>query len=147
MEQRKLGKLQVSALGYGAMGLSHAYGAPCDAKTFSEVVAANLDAGITFFDTAEIYGTSDDPHHNERLLGPVLKPHRSKIMLASKFGLSFDLSASTVPYPLIPNAEPKVIRASIEGSLQRLHTDYLDLYYQHRPDPKVEPEAVADVMA
>ncbi len=147
MEQRKLGALQVSAIGYGAMGLSHAYGAPCDEKAFQEVVAANLAAGVTFFDTAEIYGTNDDPHHNERLLGPVLKPHRAQIVLASKFGIEFDLTSPKLPHPLVANADPRKIKSALEGSLKRLHTDYLDLYYQHRHDPKVEPEAVAEVMA
>ncbi len=146
MQERKLGTLSVSASGYGCMGLSHAYGRPCGEQEFRHIIAAALDAGITFFDTAEVYGTPDDPHHNENMLGKVLPQYRDRIVLASKFGLGFDLTAQP-PYPLVPNSDPKQIKAALEGSLKRLHTDHLDLYYQHRPDPKVEPEAVATVMA
>ena len=87
------------------------------------------------------------PHDNEELLGDALKPFRDKIVIATKFGLTFDKSSECGPYPLIPNSKPKSIRLAVEGSLARLKTDHLDLYYQHRIDPQVEPEEVADTMA
>lgn len=102
--------------------------------------------GYTFFDTAEVYGSSDDPHHNERLLGEALHPYRNQIVLATKFGLRFDTS-KPVPYPLIPDSRPETIRRSVEGSLRRLKTDHIDLYYQYRSDPDVPVEDVAGTIA
>lgn len=101
---------------------------------------------VYIFDTAEIYGTTEDPHHNEKLLGEVLKPYRDKIVLASKCGIRFDETATTVNKPLIPDGRPETIRASIDGSLQRLKTDHLDLYYIHRIDPTVPIEETAGAM-
>lgn len=148
MEQRTLGKdLKVSALGFGCMGLSHAYGAPLDEREAVCLIRRAFDCGYTFFDTAEIYGTEDDPHANERLVGEALAPVRDKAVIATKFGLSFDMESGVVPYPIIPDSRPETIRRSVECSLARLRTDHIDLYYQHRPDPKVEPETVAEVMA
>ena len=129
------------------MGMSHAYGAPADRKEMTELFALAVDMGYTFFDTAEVYGTNTNPHDNEELLGDALKPFRDKIVIATKFGLTFDKSSECGPYPLIPNSKPKSIRLAVEGSLARLKTDHLDLYYQHRIDPQVEPEEVADTMA
>lgn len=151
MQKRILGRgpqaLEVSALGYGCMGLSHAYGAALSDAEARTVLDSALDAGYTFFDTAEVYGTESNHHHNEDLLGKILGPKRQQVVLASKFGLTFDLSSTEkMPYPLIIDCRPETIRKSIDGSLQRLKTDHLDLYYQHRPDPKVEPEAIAEVM-
>lgn len=148
MEQRTLGKdLKVSAVGFGCMGLSHAYGAPLDEREAVKLIRRAFDCGYTFFDTAEIYGTEEDPHANERLVGEALAPVRDKAVIATKFGLSFDTESGVVPYPIIPDSRPETIRRSVEGSLARLRTDHIDLYYQHRPDPKVEPETVAEVMA
>lgn len=149
MEYRYLGKsgLKVSAIGLGCMGLSHAYGKPTDRKDAEELLDSAIDFGVTLFDTAEVYGSEDDPHHNERLVGEILKPYRDKIQLVTKFGISFDMSVKGATHPLIPDARPEVIRRSVEGSLQRLQTDHIDLYLQHRIDPKVAPEEVASVMA
>lgn len=148
MEIRKLGKdLSVSAVGLGCMGFSHAYGAPTEQSKAIEMIRAAFDIGYTFFDTAEIYGTQDDPHQNEILVGEAIKPIRSKVQLASKFGIHFDMSSSQVNHPLIPDSRPETIRLSVEGSLKRLQTEYIDLYFQHRIDPAVEPETVAEVMA
>lgn len=146
MKQRKLGNLEVSAIGLGCMGMSHAYGPAADKQEMTELLSRAVAMGYTFFDTAEVYGTSDDPHHNERLLGEALRPYRNQIMLATKFGLRFDTS-KPVPYPLIPDSRPETIRKSVEGSLKRQKTDRIDLYYQHRLDPDVPIEDVAGVIA
>ena len=111
-----------------------------------ELIEKAIDEGCTFFDTAEIYGTTEDPHHNEKLLGEVLRPYRNKIVLASKCGIRFDETATTVNKPLIPDGRPETIKASIEGSLMRLNTDHLDLYYIHRIDMTVPIEETAGVM-
>lgn len=149
MEYRNLGVsgLKVSAVGLGCMGMSHGYGAPADRREMSRLLACAVDLGYTLFDTAEIYGTVDDPHANEELLGGALHPYRSNIVLATKFGLTFDDPYGPGPHPLIPDSRPATIRRAVEGSLRRLRTDYIDLYYQHRIDPDVEPEEVAGVMA
>ena len=146
MKQRKLGNLEVSTIGLGCMGMSHAYGPAADTKEMTELLSRAVAMGYTFFDTAEVYGTSDDPHHNERLLGDALKPYRNQVVLATKFGLTFDTS-KPVPYPLIPDSRPETIRKSVEGSLKRLKTDHIDLYYQHRLDPDVPIEDVAGTVA
>ena len=148
MQTRTLGKdLTVSAIGLGCMGMSHAYGAPADKKEMTELLARAVDMGYTFFDTAEVYGTPENPHDNEELVGAALKPYRDKIVLATKFGIHFDMSSPAVNKPLVPDSRPEVIRASVEASLKRLNTDHIDLYYQHRLDPKVPIEEVAGVMA
>lgn len=146
MKQRKLGNLEVSAIGLGCMGMSHAYGPAADKREMTELLSRAVEMGYTFFDTAEVYGTSDDPHHNERLLGETLTPYRNQIVLATKFGLTFDTS-KPVPYPLIPDSRPETIRKSVEGSLKRLKTDRIDLYYQHRLDPDVPIEDVAGTIS
>lgn len=148
MQYRTLGAdLTVSAVGLGCMGMSHAYGAPADKKEMTELLAQAVDLGYTFFDTAEVYGTPDNPHDNEELVGAALKPYRDKIVLATKFGIHFDQTSPAVNKPLVPDSRPEVIRASVEASLKRLGTDHIDLYYQHRLDPKVPIEEVALVMA
>lgn len=147
MEYRTLGKdLTVSAVGLGCMGMSHAYGAPADKHEMSNLLAEAVDMGYTFFDTAEVYGTPENPHDNEELVGMALKPYRNRILLATKFGIHFDMESSEVNKPLLPDSRPEVIRASLEDSLKRLNTDHIDLYYQHRPDPDVPIEEVAGVM-
>ena len=149
MEYRILGLsgLRVSAVGLGCMGMSHAYGAPADKREMTELLADAVGMGYTFFDTAEVYGTPDRPHDNEELLGEVLRPYRDSIVLGTKFGLAFDVSNAAGPHALVPDARPATIRRSVEGSLRRLRTDRIDIYYQHRIDPSVEPETVAEVMA
>ena len=149
MRYRTLGTdLTVSAVGLGCMGMSHAYGAPADKKEMTtELLAQAVDMGYTFFDTAEVYGTAENPHDNEELVGAARKPCRGRVVIATKFGIHFDQSSPAVNKPLIPDSRPEVIRASAEASLRRLGTDHIDLYYQHRPDPCVPIEEVAGVMA
>lgn len=147
MEHRILGKdLEVSAVGLGCMGMSHAYGAPADKGEMRELLAEAVDLGYTLFDTAEVYGTPENPHDNEELVGEALKPYRNKVVLATKFGIHFDMESKQVNKPLVPDSRPDVIRASVENSLKRLGTDHIDLYYQHRVDPSVPIEEVAGVM-
>lgn len=148
MNYRNLGNrgLRVSAIGLGCMGMSHAYGAPAGHREMAELLAKAMDMGYDFFDTAEVYGTPDNPHDNEELLGNALKACRNKVVIATKFGLRFDLESGRIPYPLIPDSRPETIRKSVEGSLRRLQTDHIDLYYQHRPDPDVPVEEVAGVV-
>ena len=148
MTNRTLGTgLTVSSVGLGCMGFSHAYGAPTEVREAVRAIRSAFDMGYTLFDTAEVYGTQDDPHANERLVGEALAEIRDKVQIVSKFGIRFDESSPEVNKPLIPDARPEVIRASVEGSLKRLGTDHIDLYFQHRMDPDVAPEVVAGVMA
>lgn len=148
MQYRTLGSdLTVSAVGLGCMGMSHAYGAPADKKQMTELLAQAVDLDYTFFDTAEVYGTPEHPHDNEELVGAALKPYRDKIVLATKFGIHFDMTSNATNKPLVPDSRPEVIRTSVEASLKRLGTDHIDLYYQHRLDPKIPIEEVAGVMA
>lgn len=149
METRFLGKnkLAVSAIGLGCMGFSHGYGAPMRDADAIEMIRLAVGMGYTLFDTAEIYGTQDDPFINEGIVGAALKPYRQQVVIASKFGISFDTANKLPPYPLLTNSRPERIRQSVEGSLRRLQTDYLDLYFQHRIDADVPPEEVAGVMA
>lgn len=149
MEYRILGLsgLRVSAVGLGCMGMSHAYGAPADKGEMTKLLADAVEMGYDFFDTAEVYGTADRPHDNEELLGEALRPFRDRIVLATKFGLTFDDPRGAGPHALVPDSRPATVRRSVEESLRRLRTDRIDLYYQHRIDPKVEPEEVAGTMA
>lgn len=147
MKYRTLGKdMRVSAVGLGCMGMSHGYGSPADKKEMGELLAKAVDMGYTFFDTAEVYGTPENPHVNEELLGEMLKPYRNKVVIGTKFGVHFDLTATTVNKPVVPDARPEVIRKSVDDSLRRLQTDHIDIYYQHRQDPNVPVEEVAGVM-
>ena len=121
MEYRTLGNdLTVSAVGLGCMGMSHAYGAPANKKEMTELLAQAVGMGYTFFDTAEVYGTPDNPHDNEELVGAALKPYRDKIVLTTKFGIHFDMTSTAVNKPLVPDSRPEVIRASVDASLKRL---------------------------
>ncbi len=148
MEYRILGKdLRVSEIGFGCMGLSHAYGKPVDKKDGIRLLREAVEMGYTFFDTAEVYGTAGNPHANEELAGEALKSVRDKVVIATKFGIHFDMESKAVNKPLVPDSRPEVIRASAEASLRRLDTDHIDLYYQHRNDPNVPIEEVAGVMA
>lgn len=134
MKKRKLGNsgLEVSALGLGCMGMSHGYGAAADKKQMIDLIHKAVEKGLTFFDTAEVYG----PYTNEELVGEALKPHRSHVVIATKFG--FDVKSSSGL-----NSRPSHIRQVAEASLRRLQTDYIDLLYQHRVDPDVPIEDVA----
>lgn len=147
MKYRVLGKdLQVSEIGFGCMGLSHAYGKPVEKKEGIRLLSEAVEAGYTFFDTAEVYGTDDNPHANEELVGEALKSVRDKVVIATKFGIHFAMKSKAVNKPLVPDSRPEAIRASAEASLKRLNTDHIDLYYQHRIDKNVPIEEVAGVM-
>lgn len=145
MKTRILGKdLKVSAVGLGCMGMTHASGAPADVKEMTELLAQAVDMGYTMFDTAECYtGVNPDGStaYNEELVGQALKPYRDKIVLATKCGVQHKGDH------LEMDSRPETIRKSVEGSLKKLQTDHIDLYYQHRIDPKVEPEEVAGTMS
>ncbi len=131
LRTRRLGGLEVSALGLGCMSISANYGPPADRRQGIGVIRKARDQGVTFFDTAEVYG----PYTNEDLVGEALQPVRDDVVIATKFG--FDLDAGGL------NSRPAHIRTAVEGSLRRLRTDRIDLYYQHRVDPAVPIEDVA----
>jgi aryl-alcohol dehydrogenase-like predicted oxidoreductase len=140
MQKRKLGNsnLEVSALGLGCMGMSFSYGPPKDKEEITTLLHAAVDRGITFFDTAEVYG----PFTNEELLGEALSSVRDKLVIATKFG--FDLSGSdNRPGMAGLNSRPENIKRAVEGSLKRLRVETIDLLYQHRVDPNVRIEEVA----
>lgn len=148
MRTKILGRdLEVSAVGLGCMGMSHAYGAPADRKEMTDLLAKAVDMGYTFFDTAEVYGTETNPHDNEELVGEALKPYRNQVVLATKFGIYFDKNDTHANKAILTDSRPEVIRASVEGSLRRLQTDHIDLYFQHRVDPFIPIEEVAGVMS
>ena len=137
MQKRTLGKsgLEVSAIGLGCMGLSHGYGPPVDKEHGIAVIRAAFDQGVTFFDTAEVYGA----YTNEELVGEGLQPIRDKVVIATKFGFNIDAQGKMAGL----NSKPQHIKEVIEASLRRLRTDVIDLYYQHRVDPEVPMEDVA----
>ena len=140
MQKRKLGNsgLEVSALGLGCMGMSFSYGPPKDKQEMISLIRASVERGITFFDTAEVYG----PFLNEELVGEALAPFREQVAIATKFG--FDLSGSDHrPGAAGLNSRPEHVRQAVEGSLKRLKVDVIDLLYQHRVDPNVPIEDVA----
>src|SRR5436853_1333978 len=140
MQKRKLGKsnLEVSAIGLGCMGMSFSYGPPKDKREMTDLLHAAVDRGITFFDTAEVYG----PFINEELVGEALAPFQGKVVIATKFG--FDLSGSdNRPGAAGLNSRPEHIKQAVEGSLKRLKVESIDLLYQHRVDPNVPIEDVA----
>jgi aryl-alcohol dehydrogenase-like predicted oxidoreductase len=144
LEKRKIGKLEVSAVGLGCMGITHANGAPMSIKDGVKVVEQAYDIGYTLFDTAECYtGINPDGSiaYNEEVVGQALRPIRDKVVLATKCGVQHGQGG------LIVDSRPETIRKSVESSLKRLQTDYIDLYYQHRIDPNISPEEVAGTMA
>ncbi len=144
MEKRKIGALEVSAVGFGCMGITHASGAPMTMAEGVKVLQQALDCGYTFFDTAECYtGLNVDgtTAYNEEVVGEALRSVRDKVVIATKCGVRHGKDG------LIMDSRPETIRKSVEGSLKRLQTDYIDLYYQHRIDPQVSPEKVAGTMA
>jgi aryl-alcohol dehydrogenase-like predicted oxidoreductase len=135
MQKRKLGNLEVSALGFGCMSISANYGPAADRTQGLKVIRAAHEKGVTFFDTAEVYG----PYANEDLVGEALAPFRDKVVMASKFGFDNENGG-------VLNSQPKHIRKVVEESLKRLKTDRIDLYYQHRVDPNVPIEDVANTV-
>ena len=139
MEKRKLGKsnLEVLAIGLGCMGMSFSYGPAKDKQEMISLIRSAVERGVTFFDTAEVYG----PFTNEELVGEALAPHRDQVVIATKFG--FDLSGDNRPGAAGVNSKPEHIKQAVEGSLKRLRTDVIDLLYQHRVDPNVPIEDVA----
>ena len=135
MHKRKLGKgkLEVSALGLGCMGMSQSYGLLPDKQAMISLIRTAVERGITFFDTAEIYG----PYTNEELVGEALAPVRGQVVIATKFGIKSEQGQQ------VQDSRPERIKQSVEGSLKRLRTEVVDLYYQHRVDPNVPIEDVA----
>jgi aryl-alcohol dehydrogenase-like predicted oxidoreductase len=138
VQRRKLGKsgLEVSALGFGCMGLSYGYGPAIEKQQAMHVIRTAVERGVTFFDTAEAYG----PFTNEELVGEALAPHRERVVIATKFG--FDIAPDGQRRGGL-NSKPEHIRQVAEASLKRLKTDVIDLFYQHRVDPAVPIEEVA----
>jgi aryl-alcohol dehydrogenase-like predicted oxidoreductase len=137
MQKRRLGKrgLEVSAIGLGCMGMSHSYAPFPDRKEIIALIRTAVERGVTFFDTAEVYG----PFTNEDLVGEALAPVREKVVIATKFGFKFGPNGQ----PMGVDSRPEHIKQAVEGSLKRLKTDVIDLYYQHRVDPNVPIEDVA----
>src|SRR3954447_23247392 len=129
MQKRKLGKsnLEVSAIGLGCMGMSWSYGPPMDKQEAISLIRTAVERGVTFFDTAEIYG----PLTNEELVGEALAPVRRQVVIATKFGIKYENGQQA------QDSRPERIKQSIDGSLKRLRTDVIDLYYQHRVDTNV----------
>ncbi len=140
MDKRTLGTLEVSAFGYGCMGLTSAYGEPMPAPNAIRLVRAAFERGVTFFDTAEAYG----PFSNESLLGEAVQPFRDQVVIATKFG--FDINLKTGARSGGLNSRPGHIREVVEAMLRRLRTDRIDLLYQHRVDPEVPMEDVAQAV-
>lgn len=136
MKTRKLGHLEVSSLGLGCMGMTFAYGIAPGKKEMIKLLHDAVERGITFFDTAEVYG----PFDNEELLGEAFAPIRDQVVIATKFGFAFEESTGRWSGT---NSHPRHIREAVEGSLKRLKTDVIDLLYQHRVDPKIPIEDVA----
>src|SRR4051794_30909046 len=139
MKKRKLGKsgLEVSAIGLGCMGMSFGYGPAGDKQEMIALLRSAVERGVTFFDTAEVYG----PFTNEELVGEALAPVRDQVVIATKFG--FELYPDRRPGWVGLNSRPEHIKEVAEGSLQRLRLDAIDLFYQHRVDPNVPIEEVA----
>ena len=142
MQKRKLGKsgLEVSAVGYGCMGLDYGYGPATDRREGIRIIRVAAERGVTFFDTAESYG----PFTNEELVGEALAPIRNRVVIATKFGWNIDPQTGERRAGL--NSRPKHIKVATEGMLKRLKTDYIDLLYQHRVDPEVPIEEVAGTL-
>ncbi|MGD9561222.1 MAG: aldo/keto reductase [Pyrinomonadaceae bacterium] len=138
MQTRKLGNLEVSALGLGCMGMSFGLGPAADKTEMISLIRSAVEKGVIFFDTAEVYG----PFANEKLVGEALAPVREKVVIATKFGFNIDTDGTQHSDPPL-NSRPEHIKQAVEGSLKRLQTDHIDLLYQHRVDPNVPIEDVA----
>lgn len=143
MKHRHLGTLDVSSLGLGCMGMSHAYGPADDETAAINTLHRAVDLGITLFDTAEVYG----PYKNEILLGKALKTVRDKVVIATKFGFRIDATKPADQMMVGTDSRPENVKAVAEASLKRLGTDVIDLYYQHRVDPAVPIEETVGAMA
>jgi aryl-alcohol dehydrogenase-like predicted oxidoreductase len=139
MKQAKLGNLEVGRIGFGAMGMSGVYGGQSEDAESIRTIQRAIELGVTLIDTAEIYG----PYHNEELVGRAIKGRRNQVVVATKFGWINHLDNA----PRALDSRPANIRAALEGSLRRLGTDYVDLYYQHRVDPETPIEDVIATMA
>ena len=139
MQKRKLGKsnLEVSAIGLGCMGMSFGYGPPKDKPEMVSLIRKSVELGVTFFDTAQVYG----PFANEELVGEALAPFRGQVVIATKFGFKFEHNGA--PRSVGLDSRPEYIKEGVEGSLKRLRVDSIDLFYQHRVDPNVPIEEVA----
>ena len=145
MEMRVLGRngLKVSAIGLGCMGFTQSYPPYLPKEEAINVIRQAVELGVNFFDTAEVYG----PYTNEELLGEALAPYRDKVIIATKFGYDIENNKlDEAGRPIALSSNPKVIRRAIEGSLKRLKTDHIDLYYQHRVDPDTPIEEVAETI-
>ena len=141
MQKRKLGtNLEVSAIGFGCMGMSFSYGPPKDKKEMISLLHTAVDRGVTFFDTAEVYG----PYINEELVGEALEPYKGKVVIATKFG--FEIQPGAKPGAFPTNSKPANIKKVAEESLKRLRIDSIDLFYQHRVDPEVPIEETASAV-
>ena len=142
MQKRKLGNsnLEVSAIGLGCMGMSFGYGPPADKQEMISLLRTAVERGVTFFDTAEVYG----PFINEELVGEALAPMREQVVIATKFGIVRDAAN---PNARGVNGRPEYVRKSCEASLKRLGIDVIDLYYQHRVDPNTPIEETVGAMA
>ena len=147
MKTRKIGNREVSEIGFGCMGMSHAAGKPLSIDEGAKILRAAVDSGYTYFDTAKNYGYKDDPYHNEKILGKAFEGIRDKVFIATKTGVEFDYDTDPDIPPLVYDSSHASIRQSVEASLERLKTDHIDLYFQARIDPKIEPEEVAQTMA
>src|SRR5271165_1444682 len=137
MQMRKLGNLEVSAIGLGCMGMTSGYGPPADKQKMIALIHGAIDRGVTFFDTAEAYG----PFVNEKLVGEALVPFKDRVVIATKFGFDIDLATGERRGGV--NSRPEHVKAVAEASLKRLGVDAIDLFYQHRVDPNVPIEDVA----
>jgi len=147
MRMRKIGSVEVSAIGMGCMGFSHAEGMQTDIDEAAKVLRQAVDIGYTLFNTGWNYGNVHDPHHNEKILGKALSGIRHQVVISSKCGVDFDYAADPDRPPLIYDFSRANVRKCVEESLSRLKTDYIDFYLQARIDPKVSPEEAADTMA
>lgn len=135
MQKRKIGKLEVSAIGLGCMGMSFGFGEPRDKKEMISLIRKGVEHGVSFFDTAEVYG----PFTNEELVGEALEPYREKVIIATKFGFAVDQAGP----PFGTNSRPDRIKKAADASLKRLRIEIIDLFYQHRVEPKIPIEEVA----
>lgn len=147
MKTRKIGNTEVSAIGMGCMGFSHAEGMQTDIGTAAKVVREAADMGYTLFNTGWNYGNAIDPHHNEKILGKALSNIRHQVVISSKCGVDFDYAVNPNRPPLIYDFSRNTVRRCVEESLRRLRTDYIDFYLQARIDPKTAPEEAAETMA
>ena len=147
MKTRHLGMVEVSSIGMGCMGFSHAEGAQTEIGTAAKVIREAVDMGYTLFDTGWNYGNAIDPHHNEKILGAALADVRHQVVISSKCGVDFDYAVNPNQPPLLYDFSRETVRRCVEDSLKRLRTDYIDFYLQARIDPKTAPEEAASTMA